>query len=118
MYKHHHYNCTRRKGKIAMEKKKWSQLLMTAVLSVMLVFGLAACSDNDTNVDTVPGGNVDVTTPDTNADDDVDVTLPEGDTDVDADVDVNAGTDADMGTGTDSTNTDSMNTDSAATTTE
>lgn len=60
------------------QKRKWINLLLTATMSVALLFGATACNDNtDGN-----GNNVVV------EDEAPDVVVPEGDADVDADVDV------------------------------
>jgi 3-dehydroquinate synthase class II len=58
------------------KKKKWITLLLTATMSVALLFGATACNDNDGNTDIIVEDNS------------PDIVVPEGDGDGGADLDV------------------------------
>jgi hypothetical protein len=93
-----------------MKTKKMLHLFLTAAMSVMLVFSVAACADNnDANViveddaNAAPGGDANV-----------DVNTPDADTNVDVNTDANT---TDNAPANDSKNDGATSTDGNATTT-
>lgn len=90
-----------------MKNAKWLKLFLTALMSVILVFGAAACGEanDDVVVNEENGGgapDVDVNTPDAPDAPNVDVDAPDADVDVDNGADGSA---ADDGAADDTTTT-------------
>jgi 3-dehydroquinate synthase class II len=65
------------------KRKKWITLLLTATMSVALLFGATACNDKN-------DGNTDIIIEDNSPD----IIVPEGDGDADLDVDIDVDSEA------------------------